>query len=231
MKFSKLSNYFNLKEKLLWFLSVIAILTSFFIFDRVNYLTLIASIVGVTSLIFNAKGNPVGQILMIIFSVLYSIISFSFKYYGEMFTYLCMTAPMSFIALREWLKNPYGGDKSQVKVEKIGKKELVNSAILTLFVTAVFYFVLKFFKTANMIPSTISVSTSFIAVYLTYKRSPYYALGYAANDLVLIVLWTLAALENLTYVSVIVCFIAFLLNDLYGFISWKNLEKVQHSSG
>ena len=72
-----LENYFSRNEKLLWGISVILIVISFCMFDRENYLTLVASLIGVTSLIFNAKGNPFGQLLMVIFSLLYGIISFS----------------------------------------------------------------------------------------------------------------------------------------------------------
>lgn len=39
-------------------------------------------------------------------------------------------------------------------------------------------------NTANIVPSTISVTTSFIAVYMTLRRNPFFALGYAANDVV-----------------------------------------------
>ena len=61
-------NYFTKVEILLWCISVMLIFVSLFIFDGESILTLIASLIGVTSLIFNAKGNPFGQFLMIIFS-------------------------------------------------------------------------------------------------------------------------------------------------------------------
>ena len=99
--------------------------------------------------------------------------------------------------------------------------------VLTAAVTFIFYFILEAFDTANILPSTLSVATSFAAVYLTFRRSPFFALAYAANDVVLIVLWTLAALDNITYISVIVCFALFLVNDLYGFVSWRKMEKRQ----
>ena len=87
----KLLRYFSRAERLLWGLSVVFIGA----FDRENYLTLAASLIGVTSLIVNAKGNPIGQVLMVIFSLLYGIISYTFAYYGEMVTYLGMTMPMA----------------------------------------------------------------------------------------------------------------------------------------
>ena len=78
--------YFTRNEVALWSLSTSFIVLSFFLFDRENYLTLAASLIGVTSLIFNAKGNTFGPALMIVFSVLYGIISYTFTYYGEMAT-------------------------------------------------------------------------------------------------------------------------------------------------
>ena len=222
-----MKNYFSKGEIALWSMSVLLICVSFAIFDKENYLTLAASLIGVTSLIFNAKGNPFGQVLMVIFSVLYGIISYSFAYYGEMITYLGMTAPMAVFALVSWLKNPYKGNKSEVEVNHIGKKEVAFMLILTAAVTAVFYFILAFFNTANLLFSTLSVTTSFIAVYLTFRRSAYFAVSYAANDIVLIILWSLAAKTDVSYLSVIICFAMFLINDLYGFISWKIMAKPQ----
>ena len=137
-----------------------------------DLLTLMAALIGVTSLIFAAKGNVWAQILMIVFSILYGIISWQFRYWGEMITYLGMTLPMAVWSTITWLHHPS---------EK-------NGAALTML------------------------------------RSSYYTLGYAANDIVLIVLWTLASLENPAYFPVVVNFTIFFFNDMYGFISWRRRE-------
>ena len=216
--------YFTKEERWLWISSVSLIILSFCVFDRENYLTLSASLIGVTSLIFNAKGNPFGQLLMVIFSLLYGIISYTFSYYGEMVTYLGMTMPMAVFALVSWLQNPYNGNISEVKVNHISRKEVKFMWMLAAVVTVVFYFILEYFNTANIVPSTLSVTTSFVAVYLTFRREPYFAIAYASNDLVLIVLWVLASLEDVRYISVVVCFVAFLVNDIYGFINWRKME-------
>ncbi len=99
--------------------------------------------------------------------------------------------------------------------------------VAALAVTVIFYFVLKAFDTKNIVPSTISVTTSFLSVYLTFRRSSFYTIDYAANDIVLIVLWLLATLEDLSYLSVVVCFVMFLVNDVYGFISWQKMAQRQ----
>lgn len=228
MKLSKsIKNYFSKGEIALWSCSALSIITIFFVFDKENYLSLAASLIGITSLIFNAKGNPFGQLLMIFFSLLYGVISFALAYYGEMLTYLGMTMPMAVFALISWLKNPFNGNRAEVRINRISAKETVLMFFASAAVTIMFYFVLAFFNTANIIPSTISVTTSFIAVYLTFRRSPYHAIGYAANDVVLIILWVLAMLEDISYLSTVVCFTAFLASDIYSFCSWKKIEKRQ----
>lgn len=224
--FSKL-NYFSKTEKFLWVISIFFITSSFLIFDRVNYMTLTASLIGVTALIFCAKGNPIGQVLMIMFSAFYGYISYGFRYYGEMMTYVGMSGPMALVSLITWLRNPYEKNKSEVRVNALGHRDILPMVFSALTVTVIFYFILKHFNTNNLEISTLSITTSFIAVYLTAKRSEYFALAYAINDIVLIGMWILATLENISYLSVIICFIVFLANDIYSFFNWKKMRKRQ----
>ncbi|MBE6870047.1 MAG: nicotinamide mononucleotide transporter [Ruminococcus albus] len=223
----RIKEYFSKSEIKLWSISTLLVLTSFFVFDRSSYLTLCASLIGVTYLIFNAKGNPVGQVLVIIFSLLYGIISYKFSYFGEMVTYLGMTMPMAVFALISWLRNPFNGNRAEVRVNSISKSETVFMFVLATIVTIVSYFILQMFHTANIIPSTLSVTTSFIAVYLTFRRSPFYAIAYSANDIVLIILWIMASITDTRYISVVVCFAVFLVNDIYSFFSWQKMKKRQ----
>ena len=214
----KLNNYFTTFEKILWIGSLVLITGSAVMFGKDGILSVIASLIGATSLLLNAKGNPIGQALGVIFSILYAIISFSFAYYGEMITYLGLTGPMALAAFISWIRNPFAKGKAEVKVNHIHRGEVL---------TVVFYFVLDFFNTANLIPSTVSVTTSFLAVYLTFRRNRFFAVAYAANDIVLIILWSLAALTDISYISVVVCFVIFFVNDIYGFVSWSAMRKRQ----
>ncbi len=223
--------YFSKGEIGLWLFSVTAILVTFFIFPNDGILSLIASLIGVTSLIVVAKGNPIGQVMMIAFSLLYGYISFGFTYYGEMLTYVGMSAPMAIFSLIAWLRNPYNGNKIEVRVNHISLRELPFMLLLNAAVTTAFYFILAYFNTANLIVSTLSVATSFLAVYLTFRRSPYYALAYAVNDIVLLALWGLASLTDISYLSMVICFAVFLVNDIHGFLSWQRLAKRQKENG
>jgi nicotinamide mononucleotide transporter PnuC len=217
-------------EFIIWISSVTLIISFFLIFDRGNYLALVASLVGTTALIYNSRGEPLGPALLIIFSIMYGIISFGFRYYGEMITYVGMSLPMAIFALVSWLRNPFEKGKTQVRVNRIGRGEVAFMLLLSFIVTVAFYFILEHFNTANLIPSTLSITTSFIAAYLTFRRSPYFAFAYAINDVILIVLWTLATIKDTSYLSVLVCFVVFLFNDTYGFTRWKIMQKRQEKT-
>ena len=78
-----------------------------------------------------------------------------------MITYLGMTMPMAVFALISWLRNPYQGNQAEVKVNQICPVEQLFMWTATIAVAAIFYFILEHFHTANILPSTFSVTTSF----------------------------------------------------------------------
>ena len=204
------------------------VVLSFLLPQEKDVFSFIASFIGVTALIFVAKGMVIGQVLVVIFSVFYGIVSFAEHYYGEMITDLCLSAPMAISAIVSWIKHPFQ-DGLEVRVNRLQKRAWLILSLATIAVTVAFYFILDALETANLWVSTISVTTSFLAASLTFLRSPYYALGYAANDVVLIVLWLLSAIANIAYLPMVLCFVMFLFNDLYGFWNWKRMEKRQES--
>lgn len=215
-------------ELFLWLFSMITVTAAFLLAGRFNPLTLVASLVGATALIFAAKGYVAGQVLIILFGLLYALISLQYRYYGEIITYLGMTAPIAFMAAVSWWRHPYK-NSSQVTVSSLSRVQRVMLFVLTAVTTFLFYFVLKAFDTPNLGLSTVSIATSFSASYLTLFRSPMYAVAYAANDFVLITMWIFASTDNASYIPMVVCFIIFFVNDIYGYISWRRMKKQQNS--
>lgn len=209
----------------LWIGSVSAVTAAFLIYST-DYLTLMASLIGVTALIFVSKGMVFGQILCVIFAVFYGIVSYFFRYYGEVITYLCMSGPIALMSVISWLRHPF--EKSEeVEVSRMTKKQIAVMVLLTAAVTGAFYFILKWCGNANLLLSTFSIATSFAAAYMTFMRSAYYGVGYALNDVVLVGLWGYATMENISYMPMTVCFGMFFINDIYGFVNWQRMKKRQ----
>lgn len=220
----------NKKDWTLYILSLTVVVGSNLFSDTIDAFSLISTVIGVTALIFIAKGNVWGQIFSLLFAVLYGITSYKSKYYGEVFICLLMTIPLSIFSIIVWIKNPFEKGKNVVKIRILTVKEVIITIILASVVTVVFYFILRAFNTPNLIVSTISICTSFLASYLMLRRNSYYAIAYTLNDIVLIILWTLASIENLENLPVVACFSMFLFNDLYAFFRWKAREKEQNTT-
>ncbi len=223
----KRKSYFSKVELTILISSIVLILGSFLIFDRHNYINMFASLIGSVALIVCAKANPLGQALMIIFILIYAYISWTFRYYGEMITYLGMSLPGAIFSLISWLKNPSEKGRAEVKINSLSKKEVFFAFVASIIITIAFYFILKYFHTKNLFISTLSVFTSFLAGYLTFRRCKFFTIAYAFNDIVLIIMWILATIQDIGYLSVVICFIVFLVNDFYGFISWSKMKKRQ----
>ncbi len=182
------------------------------------------------SLLFTAKGHVSGQFIQLVFCILYALVSLGFKYYGEAITYMGMTFPSDLFAAIVWLKNPSKKGKTEVRMAHLTPKKSAVAILASTAASFIFYFILKKLNTANLEISTVSVFTSMMASVLTIMRVPYYALAYAANDIVLIIMWIMASLENPVYVPMIFNFAVFLVNDLYGFFSWKKLRRLQEEN-
>lgn len=213
----------------LWVVAVVAIVLAFSLSPNRDYLTLASSITGVSALMFIVKGNVLGQFLTVIFAVFYGVVSYFFKYYGEMITYLGMSAPAAICAIISWLKHPYK-DSAQVAVGTLNAKKIIIVCSFSAAVTVAFYFILDALGTTNLIISTISVTTSMLAASLTFLRSPFYGVAYSCNDVVLIVMWTLATINDISYLPMVMCFSLFLIYDMYGFFSWSLMKKRQNNT-
>jgi nicotinamide mononucleotide transporter PnuC len=212
----------------LWMVSLIVVTLSFLLPKEKDVPSLITSLIGVTALIFIAKGMVIGQVLVVVFALLYGFVSWFQHYYGEMITYMGMSAPMAISAIVSWLKHPYkGSDSSEVEVRALSKKGWFFLVLAALGVTVIFYFLLDALNTANLVVSTVSVATSFFASALVFLRSPYYALFYALNDVVLIVLWVFATVGDISALPMVLCFVMFFVNDLYGLWSWRKMAQRQ----
>lgn len=226
-----MKNFFkswNLFEKLFLLISLIIIIVCYFLGADRNILSLITSILGVITVIFGAKGLVWAPIINLMYNIVYIILSYTQGFYGEVIIYIFFMTPINIAMIISWLKNKSKQDENIVEVNKVSKKEYIILFIVTLFVTVGFYYLLKALNTSALLISTISLIDSFIATYLLYRRCSNYALSYIVNDIILIGLWSFSLKNNgIAYLPMILSFVVFLVNDIYGFISWKKREKEQ----
>ena len=229
VQFKRFFRELTIWDWLLWTISLLLISAAFLLTPHSDALTLAASLVGVTALIFAAKGHVMGQVLIVLFSLIYAVISFRARYYGEMMTYIGMSMPIAIASIVTWLRNPFA-ESAQVAVARMRPRQIAVMFFAAVAATVGFFFLLRSLGTAQLFFSTLSVFTSFIAAWMSMQRSAFYALGYAANDVVLIVLWLLESKNDAGSTPMLVCFVVFLCNDLYAFFNWLRMRKQQEGA-
>lgn len=204
-----------------------ALLLSFFLQSgEKNYLSLFTSLLGMVAILMVAKGLIIGQYFTFVYGVVYSVLSYFSGYYGECILCAATIVPSAVIAIISWTRNP-SRERGKVAVNRLRLKEYLFLCLGAIALTVAAYFLLRAMNTAELVVSTVSFVTSISAAYLLIRRSPFYAVCYIANDVVLIVLWSLAFARGESVLPSVICFCIFLVNDCYGFFNWRRREKLQ----
>ena len=213
-------------EKVLLILSIVLVSTIGIVFKS-DLITTICSLVGITTALLLAKGKPLGQVFGLFIVLLYSIVSYKNKFYGEVIIYLVIMLPMYILGIISWLKHQNKKTNS-VDIEKVSKKEWILVCLISIACFIGIYFLLKLFNTNELFISSLSVIDSLFAVYLQIRRSKFSFYFYVVNDLVLIVLWGIPCLiGNVMLIPMLLNPIINLVNDIYGIINWQKIEIIQ----
>ena len=226
----KIFKYFNKREYTLLIVSFCGIFLSFFIApvygaDR-SVLSLVASLVGVVGIILMSRGIIQAHCVYIAYSVLYIAVSVTSRYYGEAIIYGIVMLPIHIFSIISWKKNMT--ESKSVKISNSNNKEFVIMALLSILLTVPFYFLLKYLKTDNLIIGTLSFCTSFVAALLMIRRSKYYAVIFAIDDVTSIILWgTHIWFGTYKYIPTLITVIVLAVNDTYSFICWLIRAKKQ----
>lgn len=175
-----------------------------------------------------AKGKYSCYIVGIISTFFYAFVSYTNSYYGEVIIAMCCTLPLMIVGLINWLKHQ--DSTNTVIIKEITKKELLLVLLSQAIMFTGYYLLLKIFNTNNLLVSTFSIVASIIATYLTARRSEYGFIGFIINDIILITLWGIPVVNgNYNIISVLLCPVLLLINDIYGVHNWKRIRSKQES--
>lgn len=209
------------------FISVIIILGVVF---HSSALVVFSSLFGVSAVFFIAKGKLVGNVLGIIQSVLYIVISYFNNFFGEVIICLAITIPIYIITIISWLKNQNKKD-NVVKVNKsLSLKEWVVALLILTVLSIGVYFLLDAFNTANLLVSVMSVVSCMMAGYLVVRRSEYNFVFYIINNIVCICLWLTLVIKGaeVGYIATVVQYFIFLTLNVFGVYNWIKIKKIQN---
>ena len=212
------------------FLIIIGIVlpVSFSIVFGSSVIECITAALSIVVAVLFTKGFYWGYILAIINLCFYSIVEYGAGFYGELFINWGLYFPMYVFGLFEWLKHQDKEKSTIIIRKKMSKKEYIILIASQVVCCVPYYFILASLNATNPIVGALSIAASFVAAYLSARRSLYCFVGYIVNDLVCIVLWTVQTITvDVACITVLLSPALLLLNDIYGVFSWYKLRKQQ----
>ena len=209
------------KFEIFLLLSSIAIIIFSGVFCKSTILTIICSITGILCALMQAKGKIMSQFIGLVLVVLYSILSFENKYYGEVLIYIFIMLPLFVSGIISWIKN-VDKETNIVNENELSKKEWIILTTISIILFIGLYYLLKYFNTSQLFVSTLSMVTSLFATYLVARRSKYGFLFYIGNDIILFILWGMPVIYGqLILIPMLISPLIYFINDSYGWISWN----------
>ena len=216
-------------EIMLLSFSLLIVITSGIICNS-TILTIICSITGILCALTQAKGKVISQFIGLVLVVLYSILSFQNKYYGEVLIYIFIMLPLFISGIISWIRN-VNEETNTVEKNDLTKKEWMILTIISIGLFIGLYYLLKYFNTSQLFVSTLSMVTSLFATYLVARRSKYGFLFYIGNDIILFILWGIPVIQGeLVLIPMLFNPIINFVNDSYAWFSWNKRGKNEKKS-
>ena len=228
-----ISNYFSswsILERVFLVLAFIAPITLGIIFQSSLLQISASSVTMIASLLF-AKARIEGYVVSLIGMVLFGIVAFNNRLFGEVGVLIFFGLPAQIAGFISWTKaltKSEDNKPAKIQIRRTSLKEISILALICGVLGIGLYFLLAAIDTNLLLLSTISVVFTVFGTILMIRRSHFGTLGFALNDISNILLWLMIVLlGDMTAVVMIVQPIMLLVNNTYGIFEWRKLLKIQ----
>ena len=222
---------YNILDLILISLGVVIVTTSSILFKSKWYV-FVSTLLGLFYVFTQAKGKVVTQFLGVVYFWFYIIVSYTQKYYGEALLYLLVMFPMYVYGIIHWLKNRDKKDNIVIVKSNLSIKEWLISILCFIPIAVGAYFLLKMLNTSMLLISFLSFCSMLPAVYLLIRRCKWNQVAFLLNDLIVILLWLLLAIQkDMSFLPMFIYHLFQIAYDIYGLVEWIKLEKKQKING
>lgn len=220
------------KFEAFWLILFLAIQLSIFALNPEGWIASIAAITGILCVVFVGKGKISNYLFGFISVSLYAYISYTFKLYGEMQLNLLVYVPVQFIGFFLWRKHM----TSENTVNTAGVEEVIAKAlnlkqwliVIAIVVIGTYAYTLWLTHLESAMPGLdgITVVVSLVAqVLMMLRYREQWALWIIVNVLTISLWASMYFQTGDTSVPLLVMYIMYLCNSIYGYYNWTKLAK------
>lgn len=226
---NKIRKYFNdwtVFEKS-WLLVFTILIIGLSLYWQDTLIGVICSLTGIWCVILVAKGRISNYWVGIVNVILYAFISYGYKYYGEVMLNVFYFLPMQFMGAYIWIKNKKPNSKGTVIIKALNNKQRLFWTAVSVIGVVIYGAVLKTLGGAMPHIDALSTVLSIIAMLLMAFRFFEQWILWIVVDVVTIILWFVVMANGGNDVSILLMWVAYLVNAVYGLYNWISLYQAQ----
>lgn len=196
----------------------------FFVWED-TLIGLATSLTGMLTVVLVAKGKTSNYYFGIINVILYAWIAWQSRYYGEVMLNLLYFLPMQFVGIYLWRRNAVLPGADEVRAEWLPWSRRIAWGTASVIGVAAYGALLYWLRGTLPFVDATSTVLSVIAMILMVRRVVEQWVLWIVVDIVSIYMWAHILLTDGTGMSMLVMWSAYLVNAVYGLISWKLLAE------
>lgn len=185
---------------------------------------IISAITGVACVVCTGKGKLSAYIFGTVNVLLYALISFQAKYYGEVMLNLLYYFPMEFYGFYVWKKH-MNEETHEVEKRSMSPKGLVLMLLLTAAATVAYGTFLKMIGGSLSYVDALSTVVSVVAMIFSVKMYAEQWILWIIVDVVTVFMWIMAFAKGNDSIATLLMWIIYLGNAIIMYLKWRREAK------
>lgn len=210
--------------EIIWLVSSTVIMIALSVVWGDNLLALISGITGILGVVLAAKGKVSTYFFATINVAIYAYLTFQNALYGEFMLNTFYYIPMNFVGFYLWSrhKNQESGD---VEGRELTKKQITILLVVVAVIVVGYWNILSRMGGQLALIDAMSTIFSVVALILQVARYAEQWLLWIIVNVVSVIMWGLLIGKDSSAITMVVMWIAYLFNSVYGYYNWKKLSK------
>ena len=212
------------KWEVVWLFIATAVILGVSIFWKDSAIGIMAALTGIWCVILTGKGKLSSFWVGTVNTVLYAIVAWKARYWGEVMLNLIYYVPMNFVGIYMWSKN-MDKQTEEVLKKRLSRKNSIIAYGCVIVGTVGYGVVLKFLNGTLPFVDSMSTVFSIFAQFLCVKRYMEQWVLWIIVDVVTVIMWGYAFVNGTGDMATVLMWSIYLINAIIMLLKWAKDAK------
>ena len=212
------------KWEVIWLLLATAVILGLSIYWKDSMTGIWAALTGIWCVILTGKGKLSSFWVGTVNTILYAVVAWQARYWGEVMLNLIYYVPMNFVGLYMWSKN-MNKQTEEVLKERMSFKGSVLAYTCVIAGTLGYGVILNLMNGTLPFIDSMSTVFSIFAQFLCVKRYMEQWVLWIVVDIVTVIMWVYAFINGTGDMATVLMWSIYLINAIIMFAKWKKDTK------